>query len=44
MQQFNNDKTKHEVLKARLRQRIRQIRRSLEGRLDPLPAQSKQSK
>jgi len=44
MQQVDTDKEKHEALKARLRQRIRCIRRALEAGLEPRPVQSKQSK
>jgi hypothetical protein len=43
MQQFDSDKNKHDVLKARLRLRIRQIRRIQEAKLESA-AQSKPAK
>jgi hypothetical protein len=39
MQHFDSDKAKYDALKARLRLRIRQIRRTQDGRLEsPAPA------
>jgi hypothetical protein len=44
MQQFSSEKAKHDALKARLRLRIRLIRRTFERRLEAPAPQAKSDK